>query len=1190
MMYFINAWPAVKTASFTYPNEIFAEVPATFTASYTSINSTLPMTYTWNFNGVEVITTDPTYNYAFPEAGDVSVTLTVSSPYDSAFTSETITVIPKPNQAILNVILVPGGGGTVTRDPDQVAYDFGTEVTLTAVPNTGYTFGGWSGGGCSGTGTCIVIMDEDTTVTANFNINTYTLSYSAGANGTLSGDTMQTVNHGASGTAVTANADTGYHFVDWSDGSAENPRIDENVTANISVTANFAINTYTLNYTAGANGSLSGDTTQTVNHGSDGTAVTAIPAAGYHFVDWSDGSFDNPRTDTTVTENISVTAKFAINTYTLTYLAGPNGSLSGITTQTVNHGASGSAVTANADTGYHFVNWSDSSTDNPRTDENVTGDISVTANFAINTYTLQYSAGTGGTLSGDTSQTVDYGVDGTAVEAVPDTGYYFVNWSDGSTDNPRTDENVTGDISVTANFAIYTYTLTYTAGTGGTISGDTSQTVNYGEDGTEVEAVPNTGYHFVNWSDGSTANPRTDENVTENVSVTANFEINTYTLTYTAGTGGTISGDTSQTVIYGEDGTEVEAVPNTGYHFVNWSDSSAENPRTDENVTANISVTANFAINTYTLTYTAGTGGTISGDTSQTVNYGEDGTEVEAVPNTGYHFVNWSDGSTANPRTDENVTENVSVTANFEINTYTLTYTAGTGGTISGDTSQTVIYGEDGTEVEAVPNTGYHFVNWSDSSAENPRTDENVTANISVTANFAINTYTLTYTAGTGGTISGDTSQTVNYGEDGTEVEAVPNTGYHFVNWSDSSTANPRTDENVTANISVTANFAINTYTLQYSAGANGTLSGDTSQTVDYGTSGSPVTANAAAGYHFVDWSDGSAENPRTDENVTGNISVTANFAINTYTLTYLAGPNGSLSGITTQTVNHGASGSPVTANAAAGYHFVDWSDGSAENPRTDENVTANISITANFAINTYTLQYNAGANGSLSGDTTQTVNHGSDGTAVEAVPDTGYYLVEWSDGSTENPRTDENVTGDISVTAIFELVPPDCFTLTVNHSGMGTNPVANPTNSVGCELGTYLAGENILLSGAAPDTGWQISSWTGTINNNSIATTNSVSMPAADHTAGVNYTQITYLLTVVQPIGGSITPETSEYLNGEVVSLTATPDSGYYFVEWTGACSGSGNCSVIMDADKTVSAVFERYKYSLYLPLVIND
>ncbi len=285
-------------------------------------------------------------------------------------------------------------------------------------------------------------------------------------------------------------------------------------------------------------------------------------------------------------------------------------------------------------------------------------------------------------------------------------------------------------------------------------------------------------------------------------------EIITYTLDYASGGNGSVTGNTSQTVNYGENGTPVTAVPNVGYHFVNWSDASTDNPRTDMNVMANISVTANFAINTYTLDYASGGNGSVTGNTSQTVNYGGNGTPVTAVPNTGYHFVNWSDASTDNPRTDMNVMANVNVTANFAINTYTLDYASGGNGSLTGNTSQTVNYGENGTPVTAVPNTGYHFVNWSDASTANPRTDMNVMANVNVTANFAINTYTLTYNAGANGSISGTTPQTVNYGENGTAVTAVPDSGYNFVNWSDSSTDNPRTDMNVMADVTVTANFA----------------------------------------------------------------------------------------------------------------------------------------------------------------------------------------------------------------------------------------------------------------------------------------------------------------------------------------------------------------------------------------------
>ena len=82
--------------------------------------------------------------------------------------------------------------------------------------------------------------------------------------------------------------------------------------------------------------------------------------------------------------------------------------------------------------------------------------------------------------------------------------------------------SVNGTISVT-NLAC---TLTYTAGAHGAISGASVQTVAYGTGGSAVTAVPDASYHFAIWSDGNLANPRTDANVTNNVSVTASFATN----------------------------------------------------------------------------------------------------------------------------------------------------------------------------------------------------------------------------------------------------------------------------------------------------------------------------------------------------------------------------------------------------------------------------------------------------------------------------------------------------------------------------------------------------------------------------------------------------------------------------------------------------------------------------------------
>ncbi len=77
-------------------------------------------------------------------------------------------------------------------------------------------------------------------------------------------------------------------------------------------------------------------------------------------------------------------------------------------------------------------------------------------------------------------------------------------------------------------------TLTYIAGPNGFISGSSPQTVNYGQDGASVTAVPSAGYRFVGWSDGVTTATRTDTRVTSSRSVTANFTLNAFTLAFDA--------------------------------------------------------------------------------------------------------------------------------------------------------------------------------------------------------------------------------------------------------------------------------------------------------------------------------------------------------------------------------------------------------------------------------------------------------------------------------------------------------------------------------------------------------------------------------------------------------------------------------------------------------------------------------
>jgi uncharacterized repeat protein (TIGR02543 family) len=161
-----------------------------------------------------------------------------------------------PSKYTLTVSKSGNGSGTVTSSPSGIdcggscshAFAAGTSVTLTAAPAAGSTFAGWSGGSCSGTGTCTVSISSDRTVTATFNLSSatcYSLTTSAKPNGSGTVTVYPSPNCGTnyiSGTVVTLTAvpNPGYTFSKWtgSTSSTQNP---------LTVTMNGA-KTYTANF------------------------------------------------------------------------------------------------------------------------------------------------------------------------------------------------------------------------------------------------------------------------------------------------------------------------------------------------------------------------------------------------------------------------------------------------------------------------------------------------------------------------------------------------------------------------------------------------------------------------------------------------------------------------------------------------------------------------------------------------------------------------------------------------------------------------------------------------------------------------------------------------------------------------------------------------------------------------------
>ena len=332
-----------------------------------------------------------------------------------------------------------------------------------------------------------------------------------------------------------------------------------------------------------------------------------------------------------------------------------------------------------------------------------------------------------------------------------------------------------------------------------------------------IQATAYTGYHFERWDNNSTNNPDT-VTLPGDTTIIAIFERDTYNLTVNVNdtTLGSVATPQGTSALY-QDTLMVVATPIEHYHVASWQGqgviaTSADKDTVWVKMLSNRTLTCNFAIDTHTVAATASdiARGSVSGGGNYA--YGTPCT-VTATAYSGYAFQSWGNGVTANPYTFV-VLEDVELSAVFVHEaemTYTITVSVNDpamgSATVNGNATASVMSGTEVT-LAATPNAGYHFVRWNDDNTNATRT-VTVTSDISFTAYFAADTYTVTVSSADptmgSATVNGNTSATVMSGETVT-LTATPNSGYHFVRWDDNNTDNPRT-VTVTADMSFTAYF-----------------------------------------------------------------------------------------------------------------------------------------------------------------------------------------------------------------------------------------------------------------------------------------------------------------------------------------------------------------------------------------------
>ena len=435
------------------------------------------------------------------------------------------------------------------------------------------------------------------------------------------------VYHGATITAPSeiANVPEGYYLASWNDG-AYAPGAEIVVTSDLTLVPTFAagtseyvIKTYTMNldgtYGEAAVETKTATTDTTVTYTAPAIEGFTADAESYSTLVRGDGKAE-------------INVYYARNKYDLT--------IDGTTTKAY-YGAVIVAPAEPTKEGHTFAGW-----DKEIPATMPAEDLVITASWTINQYTITFNTDGGSAIDAITQ---DYATAVTAPEAPTKVGYTFAGWDK---EIPAT--MPAEDLVITASWTINEYTITFDVDGGSAIEAITQA---YGTDVTAPAAPTKEGYTFAGWDKEIPATMPA-----ENVTITASWTINQYTITFDVAGGSAVDAITQD---YATAVTAPEAPTKTGYTFAGW-DKVIPATMPAENVT----ITAIWTINEYTITFDVDGGSAVDAITQA---YGTDVAAPAAPTKEGYTFAGWDKEIPATMPA-----ENVTITAIWTINSYVVEF------------------------------------------------------------------------------------------------------------------------------------------------------------------------------------------------------------------------------------------------------------------------------------------------------------------------------------------------------------------------------------------------------------------------------------------------------------------------------------------------------------------------------------
>ena len=435
-----------------------------------------------------------------------------------------------------DLTVLTGSGGSVTGSG---SFSHGTNPSISANPDTGYSFNGWNGEGTAdpNASSTTVDMSQARTISASFSLNSYDLTVLAESGGSVSGS--GSFPHGSL-VNVSATPNSGYSFVQWvgagiSDSTAPNTTLIMN--SDQSITAQFAQSEQSLfSLVLQANPPSSGILIGDGNYPQDqNVSISAEPIVGYSFDRWEGYPINNsPDSNTSLIldSNITITAHFTRLNYLINLDSPGGGTVTGSGTYAFGSEAN---LSAEASTGYQFDYWNGTGIPDPLAPVlslTVSQDLSLEAIFSPLPYTLTLNGSLGGSASFSGTNPFSYDSN-VSITATANAGYTFTGWTGlgvANSDASSTTVHITQDRNLSATFETVDFSLIVlqNLSNAGTVTGGGFYQA---FESIPISASINPGYQFSHWLGSGIEeplNPQTQILLTSNSLITASFSLSEF--------------------------------------------------------------------------------------------------------------------------------------------------------------------------------------------------------------------------------------------------------------------------------------------------------------------------------------------------------------------------------------------------------------------------------------------------------------------------------------------------------------------------------------------------------------------------------------------------------------------------------------------------------------------------------------